>query len=258
DDVRITTRIDETDPFNCLYSTIHEVGHATYEAGINKAYRLTPIGSGVSMGVHESQSRLYENQLGRSRPFATWLHGRMQELFGDAGTRDPAVFYAGVNRLRQNPIRTDADEVQYNLHIILRFQIERQLINGVMPVQDVSDVWNERFLEMFGFPIDRPSHGFLQDVHWSAGYFGYFPTYTLGNLYAACLHQALRDAVPTLDDSLARGDPSPATRWLRESLQQFGGLRSPRDTIETACGFRISERPLLQALEAKFLEIYNL
>jgi len=258
DDVRITTRVDEADPFNCLYSTIHETGHATYEANVDKVYAFTPIGGGASMGVHESQSRLYENQLGRSRPFAHWLHGRMQELFGDAGTRDPSVFYAGINRLRKNPIRADADEVQYNLHIILRFQIERQLINGVMTAGDVPEVWNEKFLEMFGFPVDRPSNGFLQDVHWSAGYFGYFPTYTLGNLYAACLHQTLQARVPSLESSLARGDPSPATQWLRESLQQYGGLRLPRETIETACGFRVSETPLLTSLAAKFEEIYGL
>ncbi len=258
DDIRITTRIDETDPFNCLYSTIHETGHATYEANINKAYALTPIGGGASMGVHESQSRLYENQLGRSRPFAHWLHGRMLELFGQAGSDDPSVFHAGINRLRRNPIRTEADEVQYNLHIILRFQIERQLINGALTVRDIPELWNTLFLEMFGFPVDRPAHGFLQDVHWSAGMFGYFPTYTLGNLYAACLHQTLQDTVPSLETHLARGDPSPATRWLRESLQQHGGLRSPQDTIETACGFPVSETPLLASLTTKFEEIYGL
>ncbi|MCX8508466.1 MAG: carboxypeptidase M32 [Rhodobacteraceae bacterium] len=257
-DVRITTRVAESDPFNCLYSTIHEAGHACYEQGIDPAYLLTPLGAGVSMGVHESQSRIYENQLGRSRAFSDWLMGRMQAVFGDFGAVDADAFYATVNKVHRGYIRTEADEVQYNLHVMLRFDLERDLIAGRLAVKDVEEAWNARFLKDFGYAVDRPSNGILQDVHWSCGLIGYFPTYSLGNLYAGCLHQALRQAVPDLDASLARGDASPATGWLHERLQRHGGLHSPRATIEAACGFAPTSEPLLAYLEEKFRAIYRL
>ena len=195
-DVRITTRTAPLDPFNCFYSTIHEVGHAAYEQGIDPAYALTPLGQGVSMGVHESQSRIYENQLGRSRAFTSWLYGRMREVFGDFGIADAEAFYAAVNRVHNGYIRTEADEVQYNLHIMLRFDLERALIAGDLRVADLEAAWNDRFAADFGYAVDKPSNGCLQDVHWSVGLFGYFPTYALGNLYAGCLHEALRRDVP--------------------------------------------------------------
>ncbi|SHI45545.1 carboxypeptidase Taq [Palleronia salina] len=257
DDVRITTRTVETDPFNCLYSTIHEVGHATYEQNIDRAYLMTPLGGGVSMGVHESQSRIYENQLGRSRPFTGWLHGRMAEVFGDPGL-DADAFYGAVNRLHRGFIRTEADEVQYNLHVLLRFDLERALIAGDLAVGDLEGAWNDRFAADFGYPVDRPSNGFLQDVHWSVGLFGYFATYTLGNVYAGCLNAAMRAAVPDLDDHLAQGDTAPATTWLRENVQRHGGLYAPRELITRACGTAPSEAPLLDYLETKFGALYAL
>ncbi len=258
DDARITTRVVETEPFNCFYSTIHEVGHACYELGIDSDYRLTPLGAGVSMGVHESQSRIYENQLGRSRAFTGWMHGQMRDRFGDFGIADAAAFYGAVNRVQSGYIRTEADEVHYNLHIMMRFDLERALIRGELQAGDLESAWNDRFLSDFGVAVDRPSHGMLQDVHWSVGLFGYFPTYTLGNVYAGCLHQALRTAVPDLDDHLARGETHAATSWLRENVQRYGGLYSPRDTIARACGFDPTEGPLLDYLEAKFKDLYRL
>ncbi len=257
DDVRITTRVNETDPFNCFYSTIHEVGHAAYEQGIDPAYALTPIGQGVSMGVHESQSRSYENQLGRSRAFTGWLYGRMREVFGDFGIADADGFYKAVNRVHPGYIRTEADEVHYNLHVMMRFDLERALIRGDLQVEDLEAAWNERFRADFGVAVERPSNGMLQDVHWSCGLFGYFPTYTLGNVYAGCLVKALRAEVPGLDGMMARGDVSAATGWLRERLQRHGGLHEPRETVRRACGFEPSEGPLLDYLEAKFGEIYG-
>lgn len=257
-DVRITTRVDESDPFNCFYSTIHEVGHACYEQGIDPAYALTPMGQGVSMGVHESQSRIYENQLGRSRAFTGWLFAQMRDQFADVGAQDADAFYATVNRVKPGYIRTEADEVQYNLHVLLRFDLERELIAGRLEAADLEEAWNARFVRDFGYPVDKPSHGCLQDVHWSVGLFGYFPTYSLGNVYAGCLHKALREQVSGVDVALASGDARPATAWLRENLQQHGGLRPPRDTIERACGFAPSEGPLLDYLEAKFSAIYKL
>ncbi|MEP3333093.1 carboxypeptidase M32 [Sedimentitalea sp.] len=257
-DVRITTRTSPTDPFNCIYSTIHEVGHAAYEQGIDPAYALTPLGQGVSMGVHESQSRIYENQLGRSRAFTGWLFDRMNATFGDIGIADADAFYAAVNSVENGYIRTEADEVQYNLHIMLRFDLERALMSGDLQVADLETAWNDRFAVDFGYEVDRPSNGCLQDVHWSVGLFGYFPTYSLGNVYAGCLNQALRDAVPDLDAQLAAGDTSGATDWLRESVQRHGGLYAPRDVIKKASGMEPSEAPLLDYLEAKFSGIYSL
>ncbi|NOE32719.1 carboxypeptidase M32 [Ruegeria sp. HKCCD7318] len=257
-DVRITTRTSETDPFNCFYSTIHEVGHAAYEQGIDKAYLLTPLGNGVSMGVHESQSRIYENQLGRSRAFTGWLFGQMTEAFGDFGIADAESFYATVNRVHNGYIRTEADEVQYNLHIMLRFDLERALMAGDLQVSELEAAWNDRFKADFGYAVDKPSNGCLQDVHWSVGLFGYFPTYSLGNVYAGCLFQALRAAVPGLDDRLAEGDTSGATGWLREQVQQHGGLYAPRDVIARASCVEPGPEPLLAYLEKKFGALYGL
>lgn len=257
-DVRITTRTALRDPFNCIYSTIHEVGHACYEQSIDPAYLLTPMGAGASMGVHESQSRIYENQIGRGRAFTGWLHGRMTEAFGDLGISDADAFYATVNRAAPGYIRTEADEVHYNLHVMLRFDIEQALISGDLAVADLQDAWNARFEADFGLKVDKPSNGCLQDVHWSFGLFGYFPTYTLGNVYAGCLNKAMRAAVPDLDAALAAGDTSPATGWLRENLQRHGGLHSPRDLITNACGFEPTVEPLLDYLEEKFGAIYGL
>ncbi|EEE37189.1 thermostable carboxypeptidase [Rhodobacteraceae bacterium KLH11] len=257
-DVRITTRTSESDPFNCFYSTIHEVGHAAYEQGIAREFLLTPLGRGVSMGVHESQSRIYENQLGRSRAFTGWLFEQMTGAFGDFGIADADAFYATVNRVHNGYIRTEADEVQYNLHIMLRFDLERALMAGDLQVSDLEAAWNDRFKADFGYAVDKPSNGCLQDVHWSVGLFGYFPTYSLGNVYAGCLYQALRNAVPGLDAQLAAGDTSGATGWLRENVQQFGGLYAPRETIERASGVEPGPAPLLSYLEQKFGDLYGL
>ena len=257
DDVRITTRTMPLEPFNCFYSTIHEVGHASYEQNIDPAYRLTPLGGGVSMGVHESQSRIFENQLGRSRAFTGWLYGQMRDVFGDFGIADEDGFYAAVNQVRNGYIRTEADELQYNLHVLLRFDLERALVSGDLPVDDLETAWNDRFKADFGFAVDKPSDGVLQDVHWSAGLFGYFPTYSLGNVYAGCLYKALRRDVPDLDGQLATGDTSAATGWLRDNLQQHGGLYTPREVIEKASGAAPSEAPLLDYLEEKFSTLYQ-
>ncbi|SMO52212.1 carboxypeptidase M32 [Paracoccus laeviglucosivorans] len=257
-DSRITTRVVETDPFNCIYSTIHEVGHSSYELGIDSDYAFTPLGRGVSMGAHESQSRIYENQIGRGRAFSGWLYQRMSDAFDGLSVPDADAFYATVNRVTPGYIRTEADEVQYNLHIMLRFDLERDLIAGRLDTDDLVEAWNTRFLKDFGVAVDRPANGVLQDVHWSVGLFGYFPTYALGNVYAGCLHAALRAAVPDLDRFLAAGDAGPAVEWLRENMQRHGGLYPPRELIERATGADVSELPLLDYLEEKFGAIYRL
>lgn len=257
-DVRITTRTAEDDPFNCFYSTIHEVGHACYELGVDDSHLFTPLGSGVSMGVHESQSRIYENQIGRSRAFTSYLFGQMEKTFGKAPASSADAFYGTVNRINKGYIRTEADEVQYNLHVMLRFDLERRLISGQLEVKDLEEAWNARFATDFGYEVDKAANGVLQDVHWSVGLFGYFPTYALGNIYAGCLHQALRADLPDLDAKLEKGKATYATDWLGQKLQQFGGLRTPVDTIEHAAGKPVSVEPLLSYLDAKFGEIYKL
>ncbi|MFC7703540.1 carboxypeptidase M32 [Plastorhodobacter daqingensis] len=256
-DVRITTRVSENDPFNCFYSTIHEVGHACYELGVDPDFALTALGQGASMGVHESQSRIYENQLGRSHAFTGWLFGRMRQAF-DLPVADADTFHAIVNRVTPGFIRTEADEVQYNLHVMLRFDLERALVAGTLAVADLEEAWNNRFLADFGVAVQRPSDGVLQDVHWSVGLFGYFPTYSLGNVYAGCLHQALRRAVPDLDADLAEGRTAPATEWLRETVQRHGKRLLPGEVIAAACGAEPTEAPLLEYLEQKFRAIYRL
>lgn len=257
-DSRITTRVVETDPFNCVYSTIHEVGHSSYELGIDPDYAFTVLGRGVSMGVHESQSRIYENQLGRSRAFTGWLYQRMSDAFGGLSVADADAFYATVNRVTPGYIRTEADEVQYNLHVMMRFDLERDLIAGKLSTDDLPEAWNARFLRDFGVAVDRPANGVLQDVHWSVGLFGYFPTYALGNVYAGCLNAALRADLPDLDAALARGEAGPAVEWLRERVQRHGGLYRPRDVIEQAVGGAVSPAPLLDYLDDKFGAIYGL
>lgn len=257
-DSRITTRVVETDPFNCIYSTIHETGHSVYEQGIDSDYAFTPLGRGVSMGVHESQSRIFENQMGRSRAFCGWLHDRMADMFDGLGVADAEAFYASANRVTPGFIRTESDEVQYNLHVMMRFDLERDLMTGRLDVEDLPEAWNSRFQSDFGVAVDRPSNGVLQDVHWAVGLFGYFPTYALGNVYAGCLDNALRAAVPDLDAALARGDATPGVEWLRENVHRHGGLLPPRDLIEQASGAPVSPAPLLDYLEQKFSAIYRL
>jgi carboxypeptidase Taq len=182
----------------------------------------------------------------------------MREVFGEVGPADAEAFHATVNRVHPGFIRTEADELHYNLHILMRFDLERALISGDLAVADLEGAWNDRFAADFGQRVTRPSQGFLQDVHWSVGLFGYFPTYTLGNLYAGCLHAAMRRDLPALDEDLARGDPSAATGWLAERVQRHGGLLEPRDLIARATGEAPSEAPLMAYLEEKFGAIYGL
>jgi len=257
-DVRITTRVRESDPFYCLYSTIHEVGHGAYEQNVDPGHALTPLGRGASMGVHESQSRIYENQIGRSRAFAGWLHGAMGRACGHAGAAAADAFHAAMNRVVPGYIRTEADEVHYNLHIMMRFDLERELVAGRLVPADLAEAWNARFLADFGVAVDRPSHGMLQDVHWSVGLFGYFPTYALGNVYAGCLWAALRADIPDTDALMAAGELGPITGWLREKVQRHGGLYEPRDLMARATGGAPTEGPLLDYLEAKFGALYSL
>ncbi|MFV0294128.1 MAG: carboxypeptidase M32 [Paracoccus sp. (in: a-proteobacteria)] len=257
-DSRITTRVVTSDPFNCIYSTIHEVGHSNYELGIDSDYAFTALGRGASLGVHESQSRISENQIGRSRAFTEWLFGRMSDACDGMNITDAESFYASVNRVTPGYIRTESDEVQYNLHIMMRFDLERDLISGKLDAVDLEEAWNTRFLKDFGIAVDKPSNGVLQDVHWSVGLFGYFPTYALGNVYAGCLNEAMQKALPDLDNALHQGDATPAMEWLRENVHRHGSFIPPTQLIEMASGVPISADPILRYLGEKFNAIYHI
>lgn len=255
-DVRITTRTDEADPFNCLYSTIHEVGHALYAQGAPDPF--LPAADYCSMGVHESQSRFWENWIGRSRPFAGWLHERMTDAFGPHGLDGPDALYAAANRVKTGFIRTEADEVHYNLHILLRFELERDLISGALETEDLEAEWNARFGRDFGMEVTDPSLGVLQDIHWSAGLFGYFPTYALGNIYAACLDRAMREDLADRDEMVAAAETGPILEWLRRRVHAKGRLLASPALIEAATGAPPLAEPLLDHLEAKFGALYGL
>jgi carboxypeptidase Taq len=255
-DVRITTRTDESDPLNCLYSTVHEVGHALYGQGAPDPF--LPAADYCSMGVHESQSRFWENQIGRSRPFAEWLYPAMHDAFGGLNVAGPDELYAAVNRVETGFIRTEADEVHYNLHVLLRFELERELVSGALDVEDLEEAWNTRFARDFGLTVPDASLGVLQDVHWSLGLFGYFPTYSLGNIYSACLDKAMREAMPDRDGMVRAAETQPVLDWLRENIHFKGRVLSAPHLIEQATGEAPTAAPLIDYLEAKFSALYDL
>ena len=257
-DSRITTRVDAFDPFNCMYSTIHETGHALYEQGLDPDLAWQPAGASVSMGIHESQSRYCENQIGRSIPFMEWLLPRMQEAFGNIGVATPGDLALAVNKVTPGFIRTEADEIHYNLHIMLRFELERALISGDLQVTDLEAAWNDRFAQDFGRTVPHPSQGVLQDVHWAAGLFGYFPTYTLGNIYAGELHVAMQEDIPDMEDHIRQARLEPLIAWLRANVHEEGSIMTPRDLMIEITGTEPDEQPLLVYLEEKFGALYDL
>ncbi len=257
-DVRITARIDEADPFYCLSAVAHETGHATYEQRLDPALAWQPAGASVSMGVHESQSRLAENQIGRSAAFAEWLYPRMTAALGDLGLGSPEALHRAANRVEPGFIRTEADEVHYNLHIMLRFDLERALLAGDLAVADLEAAWNERFAADFGRAVPDAARGVLQDVHWSGGSFGYFPTYALGNVYAGELWAALCREVGDADALIRAGDLGPVLGWLSGAVHRQGSLRPPAEIIARACGHAPTEAPLLDYLESKYARLYAL
>lgn len=257
-DSRITTRVNPDNVFDCMYSTVHEVGHANYEQGRNPSMDLMPAGSFASMGIHESQSRMLENQIGRSRAFMDWLHPQMCEVFGDIGVSSPDELYAAVNVVETGYIRTDADEVHYNLHVMMRFDLERSLFRGDLQVKDLEGAWNERFVTDFGLQVDKPSNGVLQDVHWSCGLFGYFPTYSLGNIYAAELFAAMGKSTPDMDAAIAAGELNPLSDWLRENVHSQGNVYPAQQLMQKICNKPADENALVTYLDDKFGELYDL
>jgi len=257
-DIRITTRWDETFLPMGLFGAMHECGHGLYEAGIAPELQRTPLGSGESLGLHESQSRMWENMVGRGRRFADYLAPRVAEIFAESQAGlDPETFYRAVNRVQPSFIRVEADEATYSLHIILRFELERDVINGVVAVEDLPEVWNERFLRDFGLPVPDDARGVLQDIHWAAGLFGYFPTYAIGNLVAGQLWERVRVDLPDLDACMSAGELLPLREWLREHVHRHGSKWGAREVLERVTGAPISVDPFLAYLKDKLAGVYG-
>jgi carboxypeptidase Taq len=251
-DVRLTTMYDERDFGVTLYSVLHEFGHGLYESGVDPALARSPLGEPVSLGVHESQSRLWENFVGRSRPFVGWLYGRLDELLpGGLGHTDPAALYRALNAVRPSLIRIDADETTYNLHVILRFEIEVALMEGSLSVDDVPTAWAEGTQRLLGLEVPGPAQGVLQDIHWSSGLMGYFPTYAIGNLMAAQLWERIRADIPAIDEHLARGAFAPLRDWLREHVHRHGRTYEPRELLRRITGEDLRVDPLVSYLRGK-------
>lgn len=248
-DVRVTTRVYENDLRSALFGTIHECGHGVYEQGVNLALERTPLVSGTSLGIHESQSRFWENVMGRSTPFWQHWYPRLTQAFPTQLANVSAhQFVRGINAVSPSFIRVEADEVTYNLHIILRFELETALLHGRLEVADLPDAWNAKMQELLGITPPTAAAGVLQDVHWSTGAVGYFPTYSLGNLYSAQLLHAIRQQFPDFDQRLAQGDFQFVLGWMREHVHQHGKVYAAADLIR-----RITGEPLNPAYYTKYL-----
>ena len=256
-DVRITTNYKEDDVSSSMYSVIHEGGHARYELNIDPALDYTCLAGGVSMGVHESQSRFYENIIGRSLPFVRAIFPKMREFFPEQLADVTAEeFYRAVNKAQPSLVRTEADELTYCLHIMVRYEIEKRLIGGTLAVKDVPAEWNRLYKEYLGIDVPDDTRGCLQDSHWSGGSFGYFPSYALGSAYGA---QMLRNMEKEMDvwGPVSRGDLSGVTGWLREHIHKYGGMMEPADIVKNACG-DFDPTVYTDYLTKKYSELYGL
>jgi carboxypeptidase Taq len=258
-DVRITTRYDDDDLAVSLYAVLHEAGHALYELGLPAEHEATPMAQAVSLGIHESQSRLWECCVGRSRPFMDYLAGVLRELAPDRfAVSDPQQLYGAANAVVPTPVRINADEVSYNLHILLRLEIERALLNAELEIADIPAAWDEKSAAYLALTPRSAADGPLQDIHWAFGCFGYFPTYTLGNLYAAQFYAAAAAALSDLDRQIAAGEFGPLRRWLRQEIHARGSLLPAAELGRAVTGRELETAPYLAYLNAKFGEIYQL
>jgi carboxypeptidase Taq len=258
-DLRITTRFDPSYIGTALWSVIHEIGHALYQNGLARELERTPLCRSASLGFDESQSRMWENWVGRGRPFMTQLLDLLRAHFpARFGSLDAEAVYRAANRVRPSLIRVEADEVTYNLHIVLRFELELELIEGRLAPAELPEAWATRTQEYFGLAVPDHAHGVLQDVHWAGGSFGYFPTYALGNVIAGQLWELARAETPALDGLLAAGDLEPLRALMAERLYRHGGKLEPAELIEEVVGGPLDPAPLLGYLRAKFGELYEL
>ena len=259
DDVRITTRIYANNLTSGLFSTLHEAGHALYEMGVHPSLARTPLAGGASLGIHESQSRMWENLVGRSLSFWEHFYPPLQEIFpAQLKNVDLHTFYKGINKVQPSLIRVEADEATYNLHIMLRLELEIALIEGRLPLKDLPEAWNTRMEEFLGLLPPNDAQGVLQDVHWSSGYIGYFSTYSLGNLISAQLWECINADLPDLDDQIRQGEFSGMRNWLVEKIHHHGSKFEPQELIHNVTGSMIDPAPYMRYLNAKYSDIYSL
>ena len=257
-DVRITTHYYEENLLPSMFSVIHEGGHGLYELGADEKYNYTALCGGVSMGIHESQSRFYENIIGRSRAFVNCIFPKVRELFPEQmADVDAELFYRAVNRAEPSLVRIDADELSYCLHIMVRYEIEKKLIDGTLEVKDVPGEWNRLYKEYLGVDVPSDTMGCLQDIHWSFGNIGYFPSYALGSAYGAQMLHVMQQELGDIYADVEKGDLSRITGWLREHIHRFASFKKPADVFEDACG-KFDPSYYTGYLVKKFSEIYGL
>jgi carboxypeptidase Taq len=256
-DIRITTRYFP-DRLDSLFSTMHEFGHGLYEHQVDPALDRTPLCRGASMALHESQSRMWENLVGRSLPFWRFFYPQLRERFPHLEPVDLETFYAAVNKVQPSLIRVEADEVTYNLHIILRFELEQEIMGGDVALSDLPEAWNARMKEYLGIDVPNDAQGVLQDVHWSFGGIGYFPTYSLGNVVSAQIWEKVREAIPDLDEQFERGEFGALREWLRDNLHRHGRKFTPQETLQRVVGGPMEAGPYVRYLKDKLGQIYGL
>ncbi len=257
-DIRITTRWDEAYFPGALFGAMHECGHGLYEQGIADSLQRTPLGHAESLGLHESQSRLWENMVGRGRSFQDVLAPLLAEVFGAGRAVEPDALYRAVNRVRPSLIRVEADEATYGLHIILRFELEQELIEGRLSVAELPQAWNARMHEYLGIAVPDDAHGVLQDVHWSAGLVGYFSTYALGNLIAGQLWQRAHVDLPELESQIAAGELMGLREWLREHVHRHGAKFTSGELLQRVLGGPIEVAPFVEYLRTKLSGVYGI
>ena len=255
-DVRITTRWDDSFFGSALFSAMHECGHGLYEAGIADSLQRSPLGHGESLGLHESQSRLWENMVGRGKPFSGVLAPMIADVFETPV--DPETLYRAVNRVEPSHIRVEADEATYSLYVVLRFELEQELIEGRLAVNDLPEAWNSRMKEYPGLDVPSDAVGVLQDVHWASGLIGYFPTYALGNLIAGQLWERAREDVGDLEGAIAVGQLSPLREWLRENVHRHGAKFSTDELLQRVVGAPIRVQPFVSYLKRKLGDVYGI
>lgn len=258
-DVRITTRFEADNPMATLFSTFHESGHAMYEQGVNPAYERTPLANGTSLAVHESQSRMWENLVGRSLPFWEHFYPKLKKTFpSQLDGVSLKSFYKAINKVEPSFIRVNADEATYNLHIMLRLELEIGMVEGSIAIKDLPEIWNAKMQEYFGITPPNDAMGVLQDVHWSYGSIGYFSTYALGNLVSAQLWEKINKDIRDLDDQIRLGNFSELLGWLRTKVHVHGHKYDPQDLVQMVTGSKITPEPYVRYLTKKYSEIYGL
>jgi carboxypeptidase Taq len=257
-DIRLTTRFRDHDVSDALFSTMHEFGHGVYERNVDPALERTQLCRGVSMSLHESQSRLWENLVGRSRQFWGFFYPTFRSIFPEFESVDEERFYRGINKVEPSQIRVEADEVTYSLHIILRFELEQELLSGELGLRELPEAWNARMEEYLGVVVEDDAHGVLQDTHWSGTNMGYFPTYALGNVISLQIWEQALAAMPDLYDQIGRGEFVQLREWLREQLYRHGRKLMPKELIERITGGGLDPGPYLRYLSEKVGEVYGI